>query len=202
MAVMTDRVVYRSMNDPRLQWTRRRRPRRIAVVALLAAEAVVAGAAAWNVPWLVGAGIAAVVPAIVVLNAGVRGLFDLPDDLLDERQRQLKLAGYRQGLAVVGGAVAVAVLAGTALVAGAEDPRPGVALLLAAVPLLLAAPRIAVAWTLEEEDAEDAAEARRAVDDAGHVPDGRRVLRTVVVATFGGGVYGFLLATIGDWLSA
>ncbi len=136
----------RTLDDPRFERLRNPRARRrlvAAMVGLLAVE--LALCAALDVaPLPAAAGLAVVLLVFVVLlgtlKATTRGVEELPEHALDERQAQLRGRAYARAYRI-GATLVVAGAALTVLWVGADLPVPGRGLLLG---VLLLAVHIAI----------------------------------------------------------
>ena len=139
----------------------RTRGRRRALVVLVVA--VLAAMAVWahlnpNEMVLALAGIVAVAVLMVVLRVLTRAVAETPRRDLDERDRDLRDAAWRQAYLVT--LVVLVLFVGYAMVVG-DGPgggdqamRVGLALVLGCV----SAPTLALAWTLPNDDPEDLAD--------------------------------------------
>lgn len=142
------------MNNPSLGWTRKRASRRwlvLAYMALVVTLGLVLGLARENKDILAIALALSGLPIVVLmgcLNAGVRGLTELCDRDLDERERSLRDPAYRR-------LYTPAVTAGfiVTLVAILADLSLGERLALAYTSylLVLGAPVAWLAWSLPDE---------------------------------------------------
>lgn len=148
----------RLLNDPRYDWARTRRGRRLLVVAL--AALVLGGATAlWFVPeapLLLAVPVAALpvlVYVIGALNLATRGSADLRDDYLDERQRTVRAHAYRTAYRLV---TIAATLAYPVLVAAAATetlpvaPARWLALGYTSFTTLWLLPVLVIAWVDED----------------------------------------------------
>ena len=150
-------------NHPRWNWARRRRARRALIAAYLltlAALATVGWIDALQNGWrghgsLWIAILAAVLVEQAVLDKATRGLFRLPVQELDERQRAVRDLGYRYGFRIVAGAATALLAAGLYLPTDRlltdTNRLDWIAIAVAVVYLLWMVPTMVVAW-LEPDD--------------------------------------------------
>ncbi len=144
----------RTLDDPRFERLRNPRARRrlvAAMVGLLAVE--LALCAALDVAlWPAAAGLAVVLVAFVLLlgtlKATTRGVEELPEHALDERQAQLRGRAYARAYRI-GSTLVIAAAALTMLWLSADLPVPGrglvLGLLLLAVHVALVLPTLVAA---------------------------------------------------------
>jgi uncharacterized membrane protein len=144
----------RTMNDPALDWARPRGTRRILVLAMVALVCGFAAATwAWPSLWWFLALIVMFVPLMGSLNGGIRGLTELRQHQLDEREGRVRDAAYRKMFWPV---VAI-VLAGGVLVAlKGLPPETRAGFGIAMFILVLTMPTLYLAWTLPDDPNEDA----------------------------------------------
>lgn len=151
LSAAVSRPLKDTMNDPKMQWTRAPRTRRLLVVAYLFLLAAIPVASMAIYPVFV---LIAALPVFVVLvgflNLSTRGLTELRQSQLDEREGRMRDAAYRtmHMPAMLLGAAAVGVIA-----IAARDGTTlwlfGLAFSLWALGMLL--PTILLAWTLPPE---------------------------------------------------
>jgi diacylglycerol kinase len=145
--------LYRAMNNPAIQWARPQAVRRKLVIAMLA---LVFGFAAvmlalpslwWFAPLMI-----IFVPLMGSLNGGIRGLTELREHQLDEREGRTRDRAYRR---VFWPAIAV-VFAGFLLLTQPSwsiEGRAGLGF--ATFMLVITMPTLFLAWTLPDDLGED-----------------------------------------------
>ena len=161
----TPRAVLRAWqhNHPHWNWAQRRRTRRALIAAYLltlAALAMVGWIDALQHGWR-GHGslwiglLTAVLVEQAVLDKATRGLFRLPVQDLDERQRAMRELGYRYGFRIMAGATTALLAAGLYLPTDRlltdTNRLEWIAIAVAVVYLLWMVPTMVVAW-LEPDD--------------------------------------------------
>jgi diacylglycerol kinase len=145
--------LLRTMNDPALGWARRHAVRRLLVVAMVAL-ALGFAALMWATPslWWFAPLMAVFVPLMGSLNGGIRGLTELRQHQLDEREGRTRDAAYR----TVFWPVVVIVVTGLFLLMKpglAPETRAGIGF--AAFLLVMTLPTLYLAWTLPDDPGEE-----------------------------------------------
>ena len=144
-------VVEASVNEPGAARWRRRPARRAAVVALVVLDVVLVLSLGAGVLWAALLVALASLPLVGVVNIATRGLFELPSERLDERQRAERAEAHRQAhlltVWVLVGAFAVAVNLDSTADLGATWAWAGAVGVLVLVSLL---PRLVGAWAARE----------------------------------------------------
>jgi diacylglycerol kinase len=141
--------LFRTMNDPALAWARPQSVRRkLALAMFVLPFAFLAAMVAWPSIWWLVALLVVFVPLMGSLNGGIRGLTELRQHQLDEREGRTRDAAYRK---VFWPMIATAV-AGTVLMMSdglRPELRAGVGM--AAFILVLTMPTLYLAWTLPDD---------------------------------------------------
>lgn len=145
--------LFRTMNDPALSWARPKSVRRKLVVAMIglalgfAAIMWVLPSLWWFLPLLI-----LFVPMMGSLNGGTRGLTELRQHQLDEREGRTRDAAFRK---VFWPVVAVVVAGGLLMTLKGLPPETRAGLGMAAFILVLTMPTLYLAWTLPDDPGEE-----------------------------------------------
>jgi Na+/H+ antiporter NhaD/arsenite permease-like protein len=139
----------RTMNNPQLDWARPQAVRRVLVIAMIVLVLGFA-AAMWALPslWWFAPLLIAFIPLMGSLNGGVRGLTELRQHQLDERESRTRDAAFRKvywpALGVV--FLGMFLLSNTGLTA---ETRAAIGM--ATFILVMTMPTLYLAWTLPDE---------------------------------------------------
>jgi diacylglycerol kinase len=145
--------LFHTMNDPALSWARPKSVRRKLVVAMIglalgfAAIMWVLPSLWWFLPLLI-----LFVPMMGSLNGGTRGLTELRQHQLDEREGRTRDAAFRK---VFWPVVAVVVAGGLLMTLKGLPPETRAGLGMAAFILVLTMPTLYLAWTLPDDPGEE-----------------------------------------------
>lgn len=144
-----DAWMARTMNAPELAWARPRAVRRKLVVAMIALALGFAGVQ-WALPslWWFLPMLIAFIPLMGSLNGGIRGLTELRQHQLDEREGRARDAAFRK---VFWPVIAVVVAGGILMTLKGLPPETRAGLGMAAFILVLTMPTLYLAWTLPDE---------------------------------------------------
>lgn len=139
----------RAMNNPELDWARPRPVRRTLAMAMVSLAAGFA-AIMWMLPslWWFALLLAIFVPLMGSLNGGIRGLTELRQHQLDEREGRTRDAAFRK---VFWPVIAVVVAGGVLMTLKDLPPETRAGIGMAAFILVLTMPTLFLAWTLPDE---------------------------------------------------
>lgn len=141
--------LFRTMNDPKLSWARPQAVRRKLVVAMIALPLSFAGAM-WLLPslWWFAPLLIVFVPLMGSLNGGTRGLNELRQHQLDEREGRVRDAAFRKAFwpMIVIGFIGAFVAMNPGL---SSELRAGIAM--ATFILTMTLPTLYLAWTLPDD---------------------------------------------------
>jgi diacylglycerol kinase len=145
--------LFRTMNNPELSWARPQSVRRKLVVAMLALVIGFA-AAMWTVPslWWFAPLIVVFVPLMGSLNGGIRGLTELRQHQLDEREGRARDAAFRKAFWP---AIAVVFIGFTLLMQPNWSVEARAGLGFSVFILVLTMPTLILAWTLPDDVKDD-----------------------------------------------
>lgn len=143
----------RTMNNPELDWARPQATRRTLVAGMVALAAGFA-AVMWAVPslWWFALLLIVFVPLMGSLNGGIRGLTELRQHQLDEREGRTRDAAFRK---VFWPVIAVVVTGGVLMTLKGLPPETRAGFGMAAFILVLTMPTLYLAWTLPDDDGGD-----------------------------------------------
>jgi uncharacterized membrane protein len=146
--------LFRTMNNPAIEWARPRRVRRMLVLAMVALPIGFAGVM-WALPslwWFAGL-LAIFVPLMGSLNGGIRGLTELRQHQLDEREGRVRDSAYRK---VFWRVAAVAAVGSALMLRDGLSPEQRAGFAMASFILILTMPTLYLAWTLPDEIKDEA----------------------------------------------
>lgn len=153
MASRYESWLLKTMTNPALAWARPQKIRRRLAVAMVALTLTFA-ATMWAAPslWWFAALLILFIPLMGALNGGTRGLTELRQHQLDEREGRTRDAAYRKMFWPV---VAVVLTGGvlTALKGLPPETRAGFGM--AAFILVITMPALYLAWTLPDDVGDD-----------------------------------------------
>jgi diacylglycerol kinase len=143
----------RTMNDPALSWARPQSVRRKLVIAMIALPLCFT-AAMWFAPsiWWFAPLLVLFVPLMGSLNGGIRGLTELRQHQLDEREGRTRDAAFRK---VFWPVVAIVVAGGALMTLKGLPPEARAGIGMAAFILVLTMPTLYLAWTLPDDPGEE-----------------------------------------------
>jgi diacylglycerol kinase len=143
----------RTMNDPALNWARPRRVRRILVVAMVSlAVGFAAVMWAWPSLYWFAALLVVFIPLMGSLNGGIRGLTELRQHQLDEREGRARDAAFRK---VFWPVVVMVAIAPFLVMADSIDVITRAGFGMAAFIVALTMPTLYLAWTLPDDIGEE-----------------------------------------------
>jgi diacylglycerol kinase len=145
--------LFRTMNAPELSWARPQAVRRKLVLAMVAL-ALGFAFVQWALPsiWWFAPLLVLFIPLMGSLNGGTRGLTELHQHQLDEREGRTRDSAYRK---VFWPVVAVLVASFFVLIQAGLPPETRAGIGMAAFILVLTMPTLYLAWTLPDDVSEE-----------------------------------------------
>lgn len=145
--------LFRKMNDPALSWARPQSVRRKLVFAMIAL-ALSFAAAQWALPsiWWFAPLLIIFVPLMGSLNGGTRGLNELRQHQLDEREGRVRDAAFRKAFWPM---IMIGFLGAFLAMKPGLSPELRAGIGMATFILTMTFPTLYLAWTLPDDLGED-----------------------------------------------